>query len=77
MLEVSREQVTETTLTNLVQIGAIKPEEVEPGRRLLDDYSDQELVRMLLMSHDVREMMIQVDDKAVMPFFIISRINLN
>lgn len=77
MFGISREQIAETTLTNLVQAGVIKPDEVEPGRRLLDDYSDGDLTRLLVISHEVRELVIRLESDLVMPFFLITEINLN
>lgn len=77
MFGITREQIAETTLTNLVQVGAIKPEEVEPASRLLESYSDEALVRLLLLSWQAREDLIELDQQVVMPFFLITEINLN
>ena len=77
MFGISREQIAEATLTNLVQVGALKPEEVEPGRELLDGFSDEALVRLLLLSHQAREVLTELDQQVVMPFYIITEINLN
>jgi len=77
MLNVSREQITEATLTNLVQAGAINPDEVEPGRRELDDYSDEDLTRLLVESHQLRELVAEFEPERLRSVYVVTEINLN
>jgi len=77
MLQVSREQITETTLTNLVQAGVIKPDDIEPGRRILDNYPDNDLVMLLTISHRLRELVAEFQPEQLRPFYTITEINLN
>jgi len=51
----TREQVTETILRNLVQAGVLLLEETGRYRRVLETYDNATLLRVLLHSHELRE----------------------
>jgi len=52
----TRKQVTETILGNLVQAGVLLPEETGRYRRVLGTYDDIALLRVLLHSHELRQL---------------------
>jgi len=52
----TREQVTETILRNLVQAGVLLSKETGGYRRVLETYDNVTLLRVLLHSHELREL---------------------
>ena len=55
-LSLTREQVTETILRNLVQAGVLFWEETGPYRKTLEGYDNTTLLKVLLHSHELREL---------------------
>lgn len=53
-LSLTREQVTETILTNLVQAGVLLLGETARYRKVLEGYDNITLVKVLLNSHNLR-----------------------
>lgn len=54
-LGLSREQVTETTISNMIQAGALLPSEADRFRRVLDTYDNISLLKLLIFSKELRE----------------------
>lgn len=55
-LSLTREQVTETILSNLVRAGVLLPEETRRYRKTLENYDNTTLLKVLLHSHELREL---------------------
>jgi len=55
-LNLTREQVTETILRNLVQAGVLLRSEADRYRVLLKTYDNITLVKVLLHSHELKEL---------------------
>ena len=51
----TRERITQTIISNLVEAGILLPDETDRYRRVLEGYDDMTLLRVLVHSHELKE----------------------
>ena len=54
-LALTREQVTKTIISNLIQAGVLLQSETDRYRKVLETYDDMTLLRVLVHSHELKE----------------------
>jgi len=54
-LNLTREQITETILRNLIQVGVLLSTETARYRKVLKGYDNIALLRVLICSHELKE----------------------
>ncbi|MBA7523831.1 hypothetical protein ES705_15965 [subsurface metagenome] len=54
-LNMTREQVTETIINNLIQVGVLLRGEADRYRKILATYDEITLLKVLIHTHELRE----------------------